>query len=177
MKTAARRHRAYWSLDIGHWSFRRAPRAAFTLVEVLIALAVFAFAAVVLGSAYVNILTSYDIAARGLAVNEDFDFARQLVLTEPDRTKLEQGGEFDTAQGRHAKWTVEITSTNEADVFDVAFNCEIQDPSRPQPDKVTQKFTVLRPTWVVDQAERDKLKEAAKQRILEIQGKQQANSQ
>jgi hypothetical protein len=36
-----------------------------------------------------------------------------------------------------------------------------------------QTFTVLRPTWVVDAAERDKLREDAKQRILDLQGKKQ----
>jgi general secretion pathway protein I len=168
-RAGAARHRA---LDIGHWSFR-ASRAGFTLVEVLIALAVFAMAAVVLGSAYLNILNSYTAASRGARLNEDFAFARQLVITEPDRTKLEDGGEFDNADGRRVKWSVDITSSNEADVYNVAFTCEVDDPSTPEPQKLVQNFMLLRPTWVIDQAEHDKLKADAKQRILDIQGKKQ----
>jgi general secretion pathway protein I len=155
------------------WSFRGAPRAGFTLVEVLIALAVFAMAAVVLGSSYLNILNSYTAASRGARLNEDFAFARQLVITEPDRTKLEDGGEFDNADGRRVKWSVDITSSNEADVYNVAFTCEVDDPSTPEPQKLVQNFMLLRPTWVIDQAEHDKLKADAKQRILDIQGKKQ----
>lgn len=150
---------------------RRGPRAAFTLVEVLAALAIFALVAIVLGSAYLNILNSYEAASRHAVVGEDVAFARQIVLTEPDREKLEQGGEFDTAGGRRARWSVEIASTTTAELFQVTFNCEISDPARAEPDKTTQTFMLLRPTWVVDTAERDKLREEAKTRILELQTK------
>ena len=79
-----------------------------------------------------------------------------------------------TAAGHRARWSVEIASTNVADVFRVAFNCEISDPARQEPDRVTQSFLVMRPTWVIDAAERGKLKEEAKTRILELQGKLKA---
>jgi general secretion pathway protein I len=144
---------------------------AFTLVEVLVALVIFAMAAVVLGSSYLNVLISYETVSRGVQVNEDFAFARELVLREPDRKKLEQGGEFETVNGRRANWSVEITSTTVPNVFNVAFTCEISDPTRTEPQKVTQQFTVLRPTWVIDTAERDQLKADIKTRIYELQGK------
>ena len=144
----------------------------FTLVEVLVALCIFAMAAVVLGASYLNVLLSYEAVSRSLLVNEDYAFARELVLTEPDRKKVEEGGEFDTAGGQHARWGAEIESTTVADVFKVTFTCEISDAARPEPDKIVQTFTLLRPTWVIDAAERSKLKEEAKTRILELQGKQ-----
>jgi len=147
---------------------------AFTLLEVLMAKALFAMAAVMLASAYLNVLNSYETAGRAAQLNEDFAFARQLVLNEPDRKKVEEGGEFATAAGHRARWSVEIASTNVADVFRVGFTCEISDPARPEPDRVTQSFVVMRPTWVIDAAERGKLKEDAKTRILELQGKLKA---
>jgi general secretion pathway protein I len=143
----------------------------FTLLEVLVALCVFAMVVVVLGASYLNVLTSYEVVSRGVVVNEDFAFARQLVLREPDRKKLEQGGEFETADGRRAKWSVEIVSTTMPDVFNLGFTCEIADPTRTEPDKVVQNFTLLRPTWSIDVAERDKLKADVKTRIYELQGK------
>jgi prepilin-type N-terminal cleavage/methylation domain-containing protein len=146
-------------------------RRAFTLIEVLVALCIFAMAAVVLASAYLNVLNGYEVVARGTQVNEDFAFARQQVIVEPDRKKLEQGGEFETTGGRRARWSVEIESSTVADVYKVTFLCEISDPARAEPDKQTQTFMLLRPTWVIDPGERSKLKEEAKTRILELQGK------
>lgn len=159
-------------------SGRRDRPAAFTLLEVLVSLSIFAFAAVVLGSAYLNILNSYEAVSRGVQIGEDFAFARQIVLTEPDRKKLEQGGEFDTASGQRARWSVVIESTNVADLFAVAFTCEIPAATGVEPDRMVQNFRLLRPTWSIDPAERSKLKEDAKTRILEVQGKlQQAQPQ
>jgi general secretion pathway protein I len=145
----------------------------FTLLEVLVALTIFAMAAVMLASSYLNVLNSYEVVARGVQINEDFAFARQQVLNEPDRKKVEEGGEFDTAGGRRAKWSAEIESSTVADVFKVTFTCEIADPTRTEPERQVRSFMVLRPTWVIDPAERGKLKEDAKTRILELQGKLQ----
>lgn len=152
-------------------AFRSFSAGGFTLLEVLVALAVFALTAIVLGAAYLNILNSYEVVSRHSVVGEDIVFARQLVLTEPDRLKLEKGGEFETAGGRRAQWSVEITSTTMPDLFTVVFKCEVSDPNRPEPDRVTQTFTLLRPTWSIDPAERDKLRQETRTRILELQQK------
>ena len=60
------------------------------------------------------------------------------MLTEPDRKKLEEGGEFETVGNRHARWGVEIESTSVADVFKVAFTCEISDSTSTGPEKLVQ---------------------------------------
>ncbi len=133
------------------------------------ALVIFALAAVVLGSAYVNVLNSYDVAGRSMAANEDFAFVRQIILNEPDRTKLEQGGDFETADGRRFTWSVEIISSTMPDLFNVALTCEVTGPSEPEPRQLTESFLLLRPTWSIDPAERGKLMEDAKTRILEFQ--------
>jgi general secretion pathway protein I len=157
-------------MNFGRSIALRRRRAGFTLLEVLTALVIFALAAAVLGASYVNVLNAYVVTSRGMQVNEDFAFARQLVLTESDREKLEQGGEFQTAGNRQVKWSVEITSTQTADLFNVAFTCEVTDPGQAEPTKTEQKFMLLRPTWSTDLAEQGKLKEDDKARILEIQG-------
>lgn len=149
--------------------------AAFTLVEVLAALAVFAFCAIVLASAYLNILNSYDIVTRHAVTGEDVAFARQLVLTEPDRKKLEEGGEFESANGRRTHWQVEIEPTLMPDLYTVMFTCEVSDPAATEPDKTVQTFTLLRPTWSIDAAERDKLREDVKTRILKLKSEMEQN--
>lgn len=149
-------------------------RRGFTVLEVLVALAIFAMAAIVLASTYLNILNGYEVIARGGESNADLAFARSLVLGEPDPKKLEQGGMFDTADGGRVNWSVEITSTNMPELFTVTLTCETSGLTKQSPtDKSVQTFTVLRPTWVVDTAERDKLREDVKNRITELQGKKQ----
>jgi len=146
-------------------------RRAFTLLEVIVALAIFALSAIVLASAYVGVLNGYAIVARSAQSNEDLSFARSLILAEADRTKVEAGGDFDSVAGRHVKWSAVITSTATADLFSVAFTCELSDSAKPAPEIKTETFLLLRPTWSIDTAERDKLRESAKTRIAEIQGK------
>ena len=142
------------------------PRA-FTLIEVLVALSIFAFAAVVLGAAYVNVLLSYETAARSTQGDEDVRFARAQLLAIADPKKIEEGGDFDSPGGRHVRWSAQIESTETADLFLVHFLCEINDPATSDTPKIAQDFRVLRPTWS-DPAERDKLRLDARQRIQEL---------
>jgi prepilin-type N-terminal cleavage/methylation domain-containing protein len=148
---------------------RRPVPRGFTLLEVLISLLIFVMAAVVLGSSYVNVLNGYDLAQRANARNDDMEFARAQLLAEPDHDKAEQGGEFDSANGRHVSWHAQIDPTQTADLFAVAFTCEINDPSAKAPDTATQNFMVLRPTWS-DATTNTALLAAAKAKIAKIQG-------
>ncbi|HKB57958.1 MAG TPA: prepilin-type N-terminal cleavage/methylation domain-containing protein, partial [Lacunisphaera sp.] len=78
---------------------------AFTLIEVLISLAIFALAAVVLAAAYLNVLGGYQAVARRQQGEEDWKLVRAAVLTESDRTKIEAGGRFPLADGTYLRWT------------------------------------------------------------------------
>jgi general secretion pathway protein I len=141
---------------------------------VLMALMIFALAAAVLGASYVGILNAYHQANRGMELNHDFAFARRQVLTEPDRKKLEKGGDFDTADGRKATWSVDIASTALPDVFAVTFKCELAGGAATQPERYAEKFSVLRPTWVLDVGEQTKLRAEVRRRIDELRGKLQS---
>ncbi len=137
------------------------------------ALAIFALAAVVLGSAYVNVLTAYEAVQRGNQADEDVRFARAQLLAEPDRDKAEQGGDFVSPGGRQVKWYANIASTTTADLFTVTFVCELAvDPaSGGGTQTVAENFVVLRPTWA-DPTENTKLKQDAQDRIAKLQGKE-----
>jgi general secretion pathway protein I len=142
--------------------------SGFTLLEVLVALAIFAMAAVVLGATYVNALNAYHAASRHNEYETDLRFVRAALLTEPDRNKAEEGGDLDLGGDKRAHWQSEIAPTNTVDLFSVAWTCQITDPARAQPYRVTQTYLLLRPTWS-DPVERSKLLEKVKQRILELQ--------
>ena len=142
-------------------------RRAFTLVEVLIALAIFSLSAVVLGSAYVNVLTGYERARWNGARDDDIRFARLALLAEADVEKAREGGDFESVGGRRLKWSATIDPTTTADLFLVVFTCEITGGDTKGTETVTQEFRVLRPTWSIA-AERETLRADAKRRIEEI---------
>lgn len=145
-------------------------RAGFTLIEVLIAIAIFAFMATILAMSYLNVLQGYETAARANETDEDVGFARAQMLAEPDRKVIEEGGEFDSVNSRHVKWNATIVSTEINDLFTVTFEVEVTDPAKTAPQKVTETFTVLRPTWS-DPAERGTLLQAAKDKIAQLKEK------
>jgi len=147
----------------------RAAGHGFTLLEVLVALAIFALAAVVLGATYVNALNAYEAATRRNGYSEDLRFARMVVLTEPDRKKVEEGGDLDLGGGKRARWQADVASTNTVDLFSVTWTCDITDPARPEPYRTSQTFLLLRPTWS-DPVERATLLEQVRERILQSQG-------
>lgn len=140
---------------------------AFTLLEVLIALAIFALAAVVLGASYVNVLSAYASLNRRNELDADVKFVRAMLLTEPDRTKVEAGGDVELAGEHRAHWAGTLEDTETADLFRVTFNCEISGADLSTPFRVQQVFMLLRPTWS-DPATRDKLRQAAKERIQNL---------
>jgi general secretion pathway protein I len=153
-------------------SSRLARQTAFTLLEVLVALAIFGMAAIALGAAYVNVLTSYVDVNRIDERHEDVRFARSALLAEADRDKAEEGAEFEAGDGRRVRWRAEIESTNVADLFLVTFVCEITGSADARTREIVQVFRLLRPTWS-DAAERETLRVEARDRILEYQGQLQ----
>ena len=144
-------------------------RRAFTLIEVMVALAIFAFAAVVLGAGYVNVLNAYEQAQRGNQYDQDVSFARAQLLAEPDHDKAEQGGDYDSLGGRHVKWHATIEATNTADLFLVTFVCELTEPTGGGLQTVTEHFNVDRPTWA-DPVANSTLRQNAQNRIKGLQG-------
>jgi hypothetical protein len=126
-------------------------------------------AAVVLGATYVNALDAYEAVSRRNQYDADLEFVRAALLMEPDRDKVEAGGDLDLGGGKRAHWHADLASTETVDLFTVVWNCEITDPARHEPFRTTQTFLLLRPTWS-DPVERTKLLDLAKQRILELQG-------
>ena len=138
--------------------------AGFTLIEVLVALAIFALAAVVLGAAYVNVLTSYDAVSRRSEHEQELRLVRAAVLAESDRTVVEQGGTYPLPDNRSVQWTATVEEAGVADLFRVQFRCTMPEPGRPDPWVREEVFFLLRPTWS-DPATRDRLRQQTAQRL------------
>jgi len=145
-------------------------RSAFTLVEVLLSLVIFALTAVVLGGAYVNVLNSYQAAQQENAYDADVSFARSQLLTQADLPTAQAGAEFDDGD-RHVKWTADIEPANTTDLFTVAFTCVVTEATAAEPKTITENFMLVRPTWS-DPAARSTRRASAASRIAVFQGKQ-----
>lgn len=144
-------------------------RRGFTLLEVLVSLALFAMIAVVLGAAYINVLNSYAAIDRAAHRDEDLAFARQALFLEPDREKAEEGGEFESADGRRVRWAALIEPTAMPDLFAVSFTCELTEAGGGAAKVIEQHFRLLRPTWS-EGLDRETLRGELAQRIREYQG-------
>jgi general secretion pathway protein I len=137
---------------------------AFTLIEVLVSLAIFALAAVVLSVAYLNIIGSY----RSLGVqhqgDEDWKLLRAVVLTEPELAKVEEGGRIALPGGRELNWKAQVEPTNVADLFQLTLEAEVPASGDSEEWQQRQVLHLFRPGWS-DPAEREELREKTRQRI------------
>ncbi len=136
----------------------------FTLIEVLVSLAIFALAAVVLSVAYLNIIGSYRAMAGRHQEQEDWKWVRSTVLAEPERAKIEAGGRLTLADGHQVVWSAKVESAGVADLFQLTLEAEAMGSGGLDSWKRSEFIHLLRPAWS-DPAERDKLREQTRQRV------------
>jgi len=141
----------------------KSPRG-FTLIEVLISLAIFALAAVVLSMAYLNIIGSYSGMGARQQAEEDWKWLRLTVLSEPELKKVEEGGRIALPNGQQLVWTAKVEPTDVADLFRVNLKGETAQTTGPEAWQRTQVLQLLRPTWS-DPADREKLRDITRQRL------------
>jgi len=123
-------------------------RRAFTIIEVLIAMAIFAMSVVVLAGGYLNVLGGYEQANRIMTSDHDLEFVRSQVMAMTDSTSNLQGS-YDSVDGVHVTWTVEDPVPNPIvpDLFTVTYTCTIDDPTKTATTTTTDSFWIDRPSW------------------------------
>jgi prepilin-type N-terminal cleavage/methylation domain-containing protein len=143
---------------------------AFTLIEVLVALSIFALAAVGLGSAYSNILLSRMALKEKGVGEEDFARCRAAMIETANFADIEKGGDVYLPDDRMARWKGKIEPTTVTDLFLITLTVEIQTSAGgPYGAPREQSQWILRPTWSVE-SDRAKLLSDAKQRLLKTRG-------
>lgn len=166
---------------------RRRPHAlrrAFTLIEVLLALAILGPALVVLTQAFTNVLVTMGTIHSEYGRDADLRFVRAQIARIGDFDQMLEGGEITTLTSGVAAWRAEVEMTSVIDLYRVFLTVELsgseangftgQQASRAE--TVQRTFYLLRPSWSDEfEGERQELLEE-KQRALEewrvSQGKQ-----
>lgn len=128
-------------------SHLRHSHAAFTLVEVLIAVAIFAMTSTVLMSAFVNALLARESAANYDLFNADIRAVRMQLLLEPSLDDAEDGGDYESFHCGDASWEAQIAPTNVVDLFQVQLYIRFSDPPEGLPSDYSEMLYLLRPTW------------------------------
>lgn len=139
-------------------------RRGFTLIEVLVSLAIFALAAVVLSVAYLNILGSYRTLGTEQQLEEHWKLLRTVVLSEGEKLKVEEGGRVGLSDGRTLNWKAVIEPTDIADLFRLTLEADAPGGNGTEEWKRTQTIYLLRPNWS-EPGERDRLREQTRQRM------------
>jgi general secretion pathway protein I len=122
-------------------------RRGFSLIEVVVAVALFASAAVVLSSAFVNALLARDFGKRNAMFAEDVRAVRMQLLLEPNLENAEDGGLFETFSAGEAEWKAVIEPMEVVDFFRVILQIEFSEPSEGIAPLYSEELYLLRPTW------------------------------
>jgi len=141
--------------------------SGFTLIEVLLALALFAVSVVVLASAYINVLFGLESVRVDRVLEQEMAFVRSVVLTAPDRETLEEGGELPTGELGLAYWEAELEPTAIADLFVVRVSITIQGTRESEGKTLNERLIVLRPSWS-EPVDREELRADSKERIADL---------
>ncbi len=119
----------------------------FSLIEVVVALALFAMASVVLTSSFVNALLAREHGQSNDLRNADIRAVRMQLLLEPNRDDAEDGDRYETLNHGTANWEATIEPTNVIDLFLVQFHIEFSEPPEGSDPSHTETLYLLRPTW------------------------------
>ena len=122
-------------------------------------------AAVILAASYVNTLTAFDAAARQQGRQQDLQLVRAMLLAEPDRKIVEEGGELVLPDDRRVHWAAEVAPTDVADLFNLSLHCEFTGGSRAAWTQ-DASLMLLRPTWSESEA-REKLRADSRTKLRE----------
>ena len=139
---------------------------AFSLIEVLIALAIFAVCAGYVSSAFSNAILAREKNSEINYTNLNIDLVRKQLLLEPSIEEAEKGGDVILINDQEASWEVEILPTEIVDLYECFLEIEILESKISEKEIYSEKFFLLRPTWT-DPLDRSELLEYKKRELFD----------
>jgi len=118
----------------------------FSLIEVVIAIAVAGISFFLLTETFFNILLTLDSLEAQSDYQKDVRFVRREIIQIADRDEIEDGGEITTLDLGKAVWEVELEETEIVDLFHVDLQIEFENPEG-EPIEYREILFLLRPTW------------------------------
>ena len=139
-------------------------RGGFTLIEVIVALALAGVSFLVLSEAFAGTLRALADNRVQADIQGQLRFVRNQILLEPDRDEFERGGEVTTLELGEVVWEAEIEETEVPSLFRTTLLISYIDPVTEEEVELTEVLRVLRPTWA-DPVENSVLLEDFRERI------------
>jgi prepilin-type N-terminal cleavage/methylation domain-containing protein len=136
----------------------------FTLIEVLVALVIFAFSGVILASSYVNVLSAHQAALHRDDFAADRQMVREALWAQPVLDKVTVWNDLTLPDDRAVRWRATVTPTTVADLFDVMLEMDFTGGDGRKLPAVTETCRLLRPTWS-QPADRETLRAAARSKL------------
>ncbi len=137
----------------------------FSLIEVLIALALFAVCSNLIASAFINALLARERNPESNYQDIAIDTVRKQLLLEKNFEDAEEGGTITLLKKGEASWTVEIYPTDIIDLFECRLDIEFLESENPNQETYSETLYLLRPTWS-ESGERSSLLQEKKDALL-----------
>lgn len=138
----------------------------FSLIEVLIALALFAICSNLIASAFINALLARERDPSSTYQDIAINTVRRQLLLENNIDDAQEGGTLTLLEKGEATWTAEIDPTDVIDLFECRFDIEFLESESPNQETYSETLYLLRPTWS-ESDERSKLLQEKKDALLD----------
>jgi general secretion pathway protein I len=138
----------------------------FTLIEVLVALAIVCAAGLVLAAAFSNVLKDYDAVFHRSDHANDLTMVRTALFATSDLTVAQAWNDLALPDARKARWRAVVTPGQIADLFAVDCDVEITGSAASDTFKTTEHLMLLRPTWS-QPVDRETLRAASRDKLAQ----------
>jgi prepilin-type N-terminal cleavage/methylation domain-containing protein len=95
----------------------------FTLIEITVALAIFALSVVVLSQGFLNTLMVRALTTKPLDGQNEIYTLKQIVFSQPSPVSLKNGGVFMSVTGETVRWNAAVHPTRVRNLYRIESQC------------------------------------------------------